>query len=69
MRTPTEYPQFGYELGPACGVQSHQNRAATPLRTWRRWSAFVAGQVLPEGFNFPDSWSAPPVACALLYRK
>jgi hypothetical protein len=22
-----------------------------------------------EGFNFPDSWSAAPVACALLYRK
>jgi hypothetical protein len=23
----------------------------------------------PEGFNFPDSWSASPVACALLYGK
>src|SRR5450756_2129624 len=23
----------------------------------------------PEGFNFPDSGSAAPVACALFYRK
>lgn len=42
MHSPTEYAQFGYELGPACGFQSHQNRAATPLRTWRRWSAIVS---------------------------
>jgi UvrD/REP helicase N-terminal domain len=29
----------------------------------------IVSPVIPEGFNFPDSGAAAPVACALLYRK
>ncbi len=32
-------------------------------------SRFESSEVDREGFNSPDSWSAPPVACALLDRK
>ena len=50
------------------GTQSVHVLPPPPRSPWRVRTVTRADSV-PEGFNFPDSGPAPPVACALPYRK